>query len=181
MKNNKQLTYMHIAIMTKKLEIVRLINDLNKNLRLIGNKTKSSPLIYSISYGTPAIVEYLCSFENVDVNLKNIHGIAALHLAVENPQILLILCRNKNIDLNIRNDQGNAPLHLAASKGKIESVRILLQFEDVDVNALNDYGNCPLFLASENGFLDIVKMLCGNKLVDKDIKNKSGVDCLLFC
>lgn len=175
MKNNQQLTYMHFAIMTKNLEIVKLINGLDDKLHLLGNKTNATPLIYAVSYGTPEIVDYLSRFDDVDVNFKNCHGISSLHLAIENPQILVILCNHSKIELSIRNDQGNSPLHLASSKGKIESVKILVGFNGVDINALNDFNNTPLFLAAQNGYVEIVKFLCSQKSIDIKIKNKAGI------
>lgn len=174
-KNNQELSYMHFAIMTKNLDIVKMINDLDEKLRLIGNKTNTTPLIYSVSYGTQEIVKYLSSFDDVDVNSKNSNGISSLHLAIEKPEILSILCHLQKIDLNIRNDQGNSPLHLAASRGKIDSVKILIGFSDVDINAVNDFNNTPLFLAAENGFLEIVKLLIDQKSINTNIKNKAGI------
>lgn len=172
---NEQLTYMHLSILTKDLQIVKLINSLDEKLRQLPNKEGSTPLIYSVLNGTPEIVDYLCSFDDVDVNAKNSDGFTSLHLANKNPPVLQILCNKQGIDFNIKNNEGNTPLHLAAKEGKIESVKILIGFEKVDVNALNNNNNTPLHLAVENGFFEIVKILIGLKNIDPKIKNKDGI------
>lgn len=186
-RNNEGLTYLHAAIQSKSLEIVKLIYEFDNDLCLIGNKTNSTVLTYSIAYGTPEIVNFFGHISKIDVNATNKNGIAALHLAVRDIDKLKILWNIPNIDLNIPNDRGiyllfyfyNTPLHLAASNGFIDSVSFLLQFESVNYNAINNYGNSPIFAAAENKQLSIVNLLLQQKDIEINNVNKAGILILL--
>lgn len=69
---------------------------------------------------------------------------------------------NKSKKSIYRDSGGRTKLHIACDKGKLETVKQLLQEQIIDINDRDNGGNTPLHEAALNGHLDIVKLLIRN-------------------
>lgn len=102
-----------------------------------------------------------CSESNVDVKWVS-KGWTALHIAVANDrreeiERLLRVNRQQGY-LDSRDKEGRTPLHLAASKGLLESAKVLIG-AGAQVDGRSKDGRTALFRAAANGDCEMVKML----------------------
>ncbi len=153
-------------------ELLALGADVNKANAF----TKDTPLIRSLSYGSPEISQRLV-LSGANLNVKNNYGQSPLYIALEKKQPELIdlflssgveeglntnylfrAVAKKNplgvlamlkggVDGNVANEKGNTPLIIASSLGDVESVHYLLTYR-VDLNAANKDGNTALIYAA---------------------------------
>ena len=65
------------------------------------------------------------------------------------------------------------PLHAACSRGKLDSVKYLVQDGKADVEARDKYGCTPVVRAAANGHIDVVKWLTETPLVDVSMTTPS--------
>lgn len=61
--------------------------------------------------------------------------------------------------INGRDASGNTPLHEAASKGHVETIRVLLAVSTNELAAQNPQGDRPLHLAASNNHSDAIMLL----------------------
>ena len=86
----------------------------------------ASGLMWSIARHHMAVVNFLLSLPDIDVNLSNETG-SALHWAVEftNEEALKVLVIRKDVDMRIKNRQGKTAKELAEMKKKDACVAII--------------------------------------------------------
>ena len=87
----------------------------------------------------------------VDINVKNVDGRTALHMAssfglIQNAQELI----QSGADVNMRDTGGFTPLHMACLEGH-EAVCLALINFGADINAVDFRGYTPMHLAAEEG------------------------------
>ncbi|XP_046841984.1 ankyrin-1-like [Xenia sp. Carnegie-2017] len=87
-----------------------------------------------------------------------------LHCAVAHPKLLKILLKESDILSLInekRTDDGYAPIHAAAKRGRVESVKILID-NHAELNVLSENQSSPLHCAVISQNLGIIKLLLDN-------------------
>ena len=149
--------------------------------------TKDTPLIRSLSYGTPDISKRLL-LAGANLNAKNNYNQSPLFIALEkqeqelidlflssgveeglNTNYLFRAAAKKNplgvlamlkggVDGNVANEKGNTPLIISASQGDVLSVHYLLMYR-VDLNAANQAGNTALMYAALYNHPDVIEEL----------------------
>ena len=106
------------------------------------------------------VKEILRGYKDIQVDKKSKNGWSALHLAAYYgySEILYELILKK-ADCNLLNGEGWTPLHLACYKGKIDSVKLLLNVTDIDVNINHEKFGTPLHIACQKSYVKIVSLL----------------------
>ncbi|XP_064604354.1 trichohyalin-like isoform X2 [Liolophura sinensis] len=110
---------------------------------------------------------------DVDVNVKDVRGDTALHLAVREGSINITeLLIKERADVNPVNKAGCTPLHLAVL-GKREQIAHILLQEGADVESKDSNERTPLMLACQDGNMSMVKLLLQSN-ADTDVKDIKG-------
>lgn len=149
------ITPLMLACIHGHLDIVSYIMECKANPLLL-DCTSCSALHY-ISKAKQNSVEIFCSIEsftpfpNEILNLANVSGDTALHVAcdLKNP-ILVEELLKRGVNPNSRNCSGFTALHVAVKRRSLPLVSMLLQY-DADVFVVDDKGASPLDLAAKLG------------------------------
>jgi len=85
------------------------------------------------------ILFFINNYDDINVNLQNMDGGTALHLASMSGsrEVVKMLLRFKNIDINLQNNNGYTALHMAVLYKNKDIVKVLLRNKDIDVNIKN--------------------------------------------
>ena len=87
-------------------------------------------------------------------------GTSLAHIAAMAPDTAILrLLMERGIRLNVRDKHGNNPIDWAASRGRLDSVKLLIEEAGVNPKQRNAEGLSPLHLAASNGHLEIVRYL----------------------
>ena len=78
----------------------------------------------------------------------------------------LRLLMERGIKLDVRDKHGNHPIHWAASRGRLDSVKLLIEEARVNPKQRNAEGLSPLHIAASNGHLEIVRYLVEERGMD---------------
>ena len=99
----------------------------------------------------------------------------ALHTAAheDDRQCLLILLEQKSIDTNVKTSRGLTPFLLAASKGKMVSFEVLLNYKRIDVDTRDDEDNNALELV--HGLGKEIKFQKAKELLENRSRESSNV------
>ena len=112
-------------------------------------KSPAAPLYYAALCGFHDLVEHLITKHPQDVNADGGRYVRPLVAALAGEHFKTAdLLRHNGADLDVRGDEGRNPLHGAAYSGKLEVVRILIEYDPAYINARDEYGQTPLDLAS---------------------------------
>ena len=79
---------------------------------------------------------------------------------------ILRLLMERGIGLNVRDKQGNCPIHLAARRGRLDSVKLMVEEAGVNLKQRNAEGLSPLDLAANNGHLEVARYLIEERGMD---------------
>ena len=187
-------TPLHIAVKNRDVRMVKLLFQYGKvnPSKWNGFISGRMPIYFAIKNGDTKIVEILLKNKAF---CHKIDCISPLYFALENRYIpiaqllldhgsnpkedgLLHIAAKKGCKAIIKelllrgsnpsttDKKGWFPLHYAASKGYLEIVEMLLEFNaQPDELSVNAYGYlvAPLYLASKNGYAEIVKILLQKK------------------
>ena len=139
------------------------------------DKRGEAPLTRACRNVSTAVLMYLlCEVEDLDVNIANINGNTALHLAVwcsknnytqlhqasQKGDItdVLRLVYVRGDEINVQDNLGNTPLHWACESGHKDILETLM-LAGADETLLNDEGKTPAQVAESNGYSDMLKLL----------------------
>lgn len=114
-----------------------------------------SVLFYAIKQNNIALIEQLCSFDLVDVNIRNIKGETPLiHSIVSHRQRYFdILITRPDIDINLADYDGLTPLMhvIVNSNGVLDTnsyyIHQILNHPNLDINKQNNYGETALIIS----------------------------------
>ncbi|KAJ4309251.1 hypothetical protein N0V84_011613 [Fusarium piperis] len=114
----------------------------------------------------------------LDVNAQCENGDTPLHLAVgrllgAHHGITRLLLSQANLLPNVVNKYGHTPASLAISRGRTETLRLLLA-EGVDTRATTKGGHTLLGVAAELGYLPMVELLLATDGVEADSREGAG-------
>ncbi|OHT03205.1 hypothetical protein TRFO_29516 [Tritrichomonas foetus] len=193
-----QWNILQIASGCGQLEVIRFVieergMDINSK-----NSLGKTSLILASENGFSDIVDYLLSFEEIEVNAGNDRG-TALHYAVLNGHLSVIklLCKHKDIDLNALNANAETPLFVACRHSFIDIIKYLVGLPKINLNARADCYHTPLLISCKYGILEVVRILCEAKnhskkhsesnpneqienLIDFSMKNKRGLNAFMI-
>ena len=115
------------------------------------NCYKTTPLMYGVKYGSPALVALLLSYKP-DLSVLSFISSAAIHWAVwrYNKTDCLELVLEAGADPNHPLTDGSTPLHCAALSELPAVAKCLLQY-GADPERRNEEWKTPLQVAEENG------------------------------
>lgn len=128
------------------------------------------------------IVKILISNRSIAIDTTNSRGYTALHTAVSagHPDIIEVLLK-AGADIDKKAEKGNLPLHIAAGKGRLSSVKPLLESGKIrDINAVNEKGYRALHFAVHEGHADVVKTLLALDNIDANAEMENG-QTLIHC
>uniref|UniRef100_A0A094ZQX6 Death-associated protein kinase 1 n=1 Tax=Schistosoma haematobium TaxID=6185 RepID=A0A094ZQX6_SCHHA len=149
---------MHIAVISKHLEIVRYLAEHNVPLYTV-NKDGETPLHIAAKFGLLPIVDYIIDVGSNLLKFVDKNGNTPLHLAclTKHPDVALSLC-NADGPLEVRNKDRKTPLLCAVISSSESCVRVLL-LAGARVDITDEEGNTALHLAAIQGDYLIVKLL----------------------
>ncbi|GMY16545.1 protein VAPYRIN-LIKE-like [Fagus crenata] len=192
----------HVAAVRGFAEVIRFCVSVGGKAD-VSDRNGWSPLHYAAAEGHLQAVEYLLECCNVKYMVNN-DGKSAFALAVENGHFHLLdllhlgdaLHRAARVDdihgmktclaeglaeganVNGRDQNGWTPLHRAAFKGRIESVKLLLN-HGAQVDVFDDAGYAPLHCAIERGHVQVALLLFSHG-AKANVKSLKGVIPLNF-
>ncbi|CAH8437928.1 unnamed protein product [Schistosoma rodhaini] len=162
---------MHIAVISKHLEIVRYLAEHNVPLYAV-NKDGETPLHIAAKLGLLLIVDYIIDVGPNLLKFVDKNGNTPLHLAclTNHSNVALSLC-NAGATLEVRNKDRKTPLLCAVITSSESCVRVLL-LAGARVDITDEEGNTALHLAAIQGDYLIVKLL-SKAVSNVDIFNTS--------
>ena len=123
-------------------------------------------LHYAVKLQNTEIIEYLLSFNEIDVNLPNSEWYSPLHLSVLTQNCALVkLLLDKGARVNATNCKRRTALHFCAQLGNVEITNLLLAYgADVNVSDMEDRFALSFAILHEHG--EVAKLLIkrGTKL-----------------
>ena len=120
------------------------------------------PFLDAARKGHDKILELFLK-QGIDVNLKNINGLDAIHFAAQqgHEKCCNLLLDREDIDLIQDEKFCNHPIHLAV-EGKLLNVVLRLLKKGVDPNIKNKIQKTPVHIAAMRGYEDILNRLLNN-------------------
>lgn len=127
---------------------------------------------------------------NININLKDIHGEAALHVVSRKnfTCIAKLLLSNHTADVNIADQFNNfTPLHIALLEQSFDVAMILLSRDDIDVSRKDNNMSTPLHLLASkfdsSNTPDMRKFICKLHLSDNNdvFNSRSRTPLMIAC
>ncbi|OQR99120.1 hypothetical protein THRCLA_06602 [Thraustotheca clavata] len=118
---------LHIAARMGHQEIVAKLHFIGSN---INGQTRSglTPLFIACEEGHVALVSYLLSLPNIDVDLQTDNGTSALFMACQKGHVEIIALLLKfGVQVNLAKKNGTAPIDAACMLGDMRTINLLLQ------------------------------------------------------
>ncbi|XP_069497094.1 B-cell lymphoma 3 protein [Ambystoma mexicanum] len=170
--NNLRQTPLHLAVITKQPEVVRMLVKNQASAMALDRNGQTSIHLACEHSSIPCLQELLDqSQEAIDLETRNYEGFTPLHVAVStsDPDIVsFLLNHGSDIDaVDIKS--GRSPLIHAVENNSVEMVSLLIK-NGANVNSQTYSGNTALHSASGRGLLDIVRILVKHG-ADSSIKN----------
>lgn len=157
-------TPLHLAVLMKQLEIVRLLLDNGANPEMFDHKGDTALHIACRSGNVTMVNEILKRRQSrpmQNLDFRNYDGQTCLHLAVVGgyKKIVDILLQS-GADVNVGDGKSGATaLHLAARGNKEEIISLLLEQPEIVVDMKMYNGVTPLMIAAEKGLPNISNIL----------------------
>jgi ankyrin repeat protein len=150
---------LHQACRSNDIEMARLLIGSGAGINA-QNCYKSTPLMYAVKYGSPALVNLVLSYYP-DLDTPSFMDTTAVHWAVFNgrPEALALLLRaGANPDARMADE--STPLHCAALKGATGMAGTLMEY-GANAALKDNQERTPIEVAITNGRRSIVQLLKG--------------------
>nr|KYP71517.1 Ankyrin-2 [Cajanus cajan] len=157
-------TAIHVAAGEGHVRVIQFCVSMGGNPNLVDWKGWS-PLHYAAWGGHVEAVECLLECSNVK-GVRDREGRRASCVAAEREESE---ARRRLLDL-LRDQNGWSPLHWAAFKGRIKSVKVLLE-HGAEVDTVDDAGYTPLHCAAEAGHLQVALFLLAHGASQANLKS----------
>ncbi|XP_036355694.1 E3 ubiquitin-protein ligase MIB2-like isoform X12 [Octopus sinensis] len=140
------------------------------------NSWGDTPLHLAVEKNYEDVVKVLLNSKennNLQVNLRNILGCIALHVAClfGHIKVVELLLQQNGTDVNAVQEDGWTALHVACHFGHRKVVELLLQQNGIDANKVNLKGDTPLHQAVRKRHYDVVASMLVQDSVKLDIEN----------
>ncbi|HBP53153.1 MAG TPA: hypothetical protein DD643_01820 [Synechococcus sp. UBA8638] len=133
----------------------------------------NTPLLAAVGGRNPTAMVALLIRHGVDVNAKDEHGNAPLHLVIhEGNGALAKLLIEGGADVLATNNAGNSPVQVAAFAGLPEVITLLVE-AGAPINVQDQVGDTPLHDAALQGRVEAARVLL-DAGADVNIKNNEG-------
>ncbi|XP_042485346.1 protein ACCELERATED CELL DEATH 6-like isoform X2 [Macadamia integrifolia] len=162
-------TALHEAVLGSHNEVIEVLMEKDKEVILIKNKRKESPLYLAADRGLHFVLEKMLKVAVENEIFKNPYlcidfgpdGRTPLHAAVtkKHPLCINILLERKKELISRTDAAGRTPLHYAASFGHSEEARCLLEKDTSIAHEMDDQGLCPIHVAASKGYVDIIQTI----------------------
>ena len=150
---------LHQACRSNDIDMARLLIGSGADINA-QNCYKSTPLMYAVKYGSPALVALVLSYYP-DLDTPSFMDTTAVHWAVFNgrPEALALLLRaGANPDARMADE--STPLHCAALKGATGMAGTLMEY-GANPGLKDNQERTPIEVAITNGRRGIVRLLKG--------------------
>ncbi|CAG7974497.1 unnamed protein product [Penicillium nalgiovense] len=135
------------------------------------------PLWSACRAGQFATVEFLLQ-NSADINQISPSGTSPLEVAIimEHVDIVhLLVSYEKSLLINDQNHCSSfTALMFASALGRVEIVKILLEYPNINVNAVDDQGRTSFWWAAAGGHYKVVQLLANRRGVKKRLKDSNG-------
>ena len=174
LETNNGSNCLHIAALSGKLNICKLLVDKHKFDVNIANYDGWTALHCSVHNGSYELITYLIDM-GTDINLKTNDGRNCLHIAALNGYLNLcqLLVEIHNFDGNMAEHNGWTALHCSLNSGSYELVKYFIDI-GTDINLKTNHEQNCLHIAASYGLLNICKMLTDMHKFDVNMTNNSG-------
>ncbi|EKV07080.1 F-box domain, cyclin-like [Penicillium digitatum] len=140
--------------------------------------TDAFPPLWSVCHaGQFAAVEFLLQ-NSADINQISPSGTSPLEVAItmEHVDIVhLLVSYERSLFINDQNHCSSfTALMFASALGRVEIVKILLEYPNINVNAVDDQGRTSFRWAAAGGHYKVVQLLANRRGVKKRLKNSNG-------
>ena len=114
------------ACKTGDIEIVRVALDHNVDV----NVQAGWGLRRAVRYNQPEVWQYLLGHRNIQANLRNRHGLSALHTACRFnvPGAIFDLLKHQDIVVNEKSSQGSSPIMVAVKYCRREALEVIIRY-----------------------------------------------------
>lgn len=150
-----EVTPLWCSAVANKLEVVKTLIVHGANINSPSD-TESTP-VRSACYMTNTSIVKLLVENGADIHKPNVNGGTCLINSVQSSQLCEFLI-NKGVDVNALDNSGNLALHYAIREGRLETVKLLLNYGS-NYSVKNEFGDNALQTAALRGYADIVKYI----------------------
>ena len=131
------------------------------------------------------IVKLFLNRPDIDVNIQDIDGEAALH-RVRSKDVLSLLLTHPKININIKNKKGNTPLHKVCERD-LSLLEPLLNHPNIQPNIQNKEGETALhylcsrtYVSEYDNFLELFLSYSKVNINIQDKKGKTPIDLIII-
>ena len=169
MKNSEGLSYIHIAIKTNNIELVKILTEYPSQINCRDNLLNETPLHYSCKLSNYSITAYLLQTfsQIIYINSRNDNGFTPFLLACtinDNYKIIKLLLKH-NINIKIKCENGFDALYYAVQRGDLLLLKLLIK-NGLDYNELYDNNVHLIQYIDKEKYPEIVEYLLALKLAE---------------
>ena len=155
-------TILHLAVQAENTNCVKtLLASASCDPNAVNNEG-NTPLHIACQQGSVEIIDFLFSFEKLDLYITNADE-CKMPLHVASMEAIKHLLKCKKYTLDERDGKGNTVLHLAVQMENSNCVKTLLASASCDPNVVNSKGDTPLHIACWQGSVEIIDLLLSSK------------------
>lgn len=163
--SREEIENLCVAVKKNNVDEVRKILRSYPEIVNTHDKNENYALHYAVADGNEKITKMLLEVKGININVKNVRNLTALHIAIANAEennykkITELLLEEESIDLENKNSYGNTPLHYAAEKGNWELLEKLLKKfqerkENIDISEIKNTFGWTLLHSVVSGVLE---------------------------
>ncbi|KAK6105831.1 Ankyrin repeats (3 copies) family protein [Brugia pahangi] len=143
----------HYAVKCGNLETVKLLLEVNESNQLKHiNENGDSLLHLACRSGDNDMLQFLSSYNQIDVNIANSNGWTVLHeVALKGSVPSLRILHKLGANANIFDKEDRTPLHIAAAAGRTNIAQLLIEKFGGSVRARTRDGSTLLHVAALSG------------------------------
>lgn len=147
-----------------------LLQKPSVQLNTVTEPEKQTVLSLAIIHDMPMIAHQLIATREVDINIPDHQGHAAIHHLVwcDQPQLMEHMLARRSLDVNLKDLCGRTALHIAAANGNANLVKQLTLDSRTDIGCKTNYGETPIDAAKAANFKDVAKILEG-RLIEANV------------